>query len=333
MKALPAMAGIAGLCLAAWLLHATGFGHVMALLGRVGWLGLCAVIVVHLVQVAASAAGWRSISASAGRRPAPAAYVVLRLVREAVNNLLPVAQVGGPVVGARLLQGGGMALAAAIATTVADLTLEMVTQILFTLLGLALLLLTVGGDGVAGYVVAGLAAATCVAAGFVGAQWFGLGHVLEAGLLRLGSRLGWGGTAQVQGLHNALLTCYARPRAVLEGATWHMASWLLGGVEVCVALHMLGHDVDYAAGLVIESLGQALKAAGFAVPGALGVQEGGYIVVCGLFGLSPEVGIALSLVKRLREVTLGLPALAAWYGIERRRPRARRRMAVKDPVA
>ena len=89
---------------------------------------------------------------------------------------------------------------------------------------------------------------------------------------------------------------------------------------MCLALHFLGHEVGLGPGLVIESLGQALKAVGFAVPGALGVQEGGYIVVCQLFGLSPEVAIALSLTKRLREVVLGVPGLVAWQRMEARRP-------------
>ena len=187
----------------------------------------------------------------------------------------------------------------------------------------------VGGSGVAGYVVAGLAAASGVAAVFVGAQWFGLGRVLEGAMVRLGGVLGLGGTAQVQGLHDALLACYARAAPILLGSAWHMVSWLLGGAEVCLALHLLGHDVGIGAGLVIESLGQALKAAGFAVPGALGVQEGGYIVVCGLFGLSPEVSIALSLVKRLREVALGLPGLLLWHRLERRAT-GYRRLAAGD---
>ena len=85
---------------------------------------------------------------------------------------------------------------------------------------------------------------------------------------------------------------------------------------MCLALHVLGHGVGLGPGLVIESLGQALKAAGFAVPGALGVQEGGLIVVCALFGLSPETAIALSLAKRLREVVLGLAGLLAWHRLE-----------------
>jgi hypothetical protein len=69
---------------------------------------------------------------------------------------------------------------------------------------------------------------------------------------------------------------------------------------------------------VIESLGQAIKVVGFAVPAAVGVQEGGYVLVCGLYGLSPEVAIALSLIKRVREIALGLPALAAWQWLEAR---------------
>ncbi len=322
MRLVPIIAGLAGLGLAIWLLHSTGFGRIMGLIGHAGWLGLSAVIVFHLTQVMASAAGWQAISAAAIHRPRLIAYAAIRVVREGVNNLLPVAQIGGPVVGARLLQGDGMALPDAIAATVADLTMEMVTQILFTLMGLGVLLLTVGGSrGVTGTVIGGLLAAGCVAAGFVGAQWFGLGHLLEAILLRLGTALGWKGTGQVQGLHTALRACYANPVAVLLGIAWHMVSWLLGGVEVCIALHFLGHDVGIGPGVVVESLGQAMKAVGFAVPGALGVQEGGYIVVCGLFQLSPEIGIALSLVKRLREVALGLPSLAAWLVMERRLPR------------
>src|SRR5271163_2765078 len=110
MRLIPAIAGLAGLCLVVWLLHTYGIGHVVALFARAGWLGLSAVIAFHLVEVAFSAAAWRSISAAADHRPGLAAYVLLRLVREGVNNLLPVAQIGGPVVATRLLQGRGMAL-------------------------------------------------------------------------------------------------------------------------------------------------------------------------------------------------------------------------------
>ena len=312
--------GVLGLALAAWLIGAYGAGRILDLLGNAGWFGIGAVTAFHLVQLACSAAAWRTIAGPVRPRPRLRTFVWLRWVREGVNNLLPVAQIGGEFVASRLLNRRGVPLAPAIACTVADLTMEMVTQIAFTLLGLAVLLHTVGDGGIAGYVMGGLVVAAFVAAGFLAAQWLGLAMAIEKGLLRLGRALGWPGMGEVKGLHAALIACYRAPRRVALAAAWHSMSWLLGGVEVCLALHVLGHGVGIGPGLVIESLGQALKAVGFAVPGALGVQEGGYIVVCQLFGLVPEAAIALSLMKRLREVVLGVPALVAWQRMEANHP-------------
>ena len=312
-------AGLAGLGLAAWLLASYGAERIFGLLVQAGWVGLSVVVLFHLLQLVFSAMAWRAIMAPglSGNDPGLRTFALMRWVREGVNNLLPVAQIGGEFITARLLRRRGVALPVAIAGSVADLTMEMLTQIAFTLLGLALLLHGLGGaGGLAGAVASGLAAAGVVAVLFLGAQWLGLARVMERGFLWLGRKLGWAGTEAVAGLHAALIACYRRPRRVALAACWHGVSWLLGGVEVCLALHFLGHDVDLAAGLVIESLGQALKAAGFAVPGALGVQEGGLIIVCQAFGLAPEVAIALSLMKRLREVTLGIPALLAWQRME-----------------
>jgi uncharacterized membrane protein YbhN (UPF0104 family) len=103
---------------------------------------------------------------------------------------------------------------------------------------------------------------------------------------------------------------------VTLAAVWHLISWLLGGIEVCLILHFFGSDIGIGPGLIIESLGQALKAVGFAVPGAIGVQEGGYVVVCGLLGIAPETAIAASLVKRVREAVLGIPGLILWHRSE-----------------
>jgi putative membrane protein len=310
--------GIVGVCLSAWLLESYGVGRILDLLHRAGWFGIGTVIAFHLLQLLFSALGWRVIAGPTDPRPGLRTYMVMRWIREAVNNLLPVGQIGGEFVVARLLQRSGMKLAPAIAGTVADLTMEMVTQILFTLLGLLLLLHSVGDGGIAGYVVSGLVVAGLLAAGFFGSQWLGLASGIEKGLVRLGRSFGWSAADNVTGLHEALIGCYRSPGRLAWAALWQLVSWLLGGVEVCLALHFLGSDVGIVPGLIIESLGQALKAVGFAVPGALGVQEGGYIVICHLFGLSAEMAIALSLMKRLREVALGLPGLFAWHRAEGR---------------
>jgi putative membrane protein len=318
MKVGAIIGGIAGLCLSVWLLQSYGVGRIIDLLHHAGWFGILVVVAFHVVQILFSALGWRTIAGPTAPRPSLRTYMIMRWIREAVNNLLPVGQIGGEFVVARLLQRSGMKLAPAIAGTVADLTMEMVTQIIFTLLGLLLLLHSVGDGGIAGYVVSGLLIASMVAASFFGSQWLGLASGIEKGLMRLGRSFGWSATANVTGLHEALIGCYRSPSRVACAALWQMVSWVLGGVEVCLALHFLGHDVGIVPGLIIESLGQALKAVGFAVPGALGVQEGGYIIICQVFSLSPELAIALSLMKRLREVGLGLPGLLAWHRAEAR---------------
>lgn len=309
---------LAGLGLGAWLLASVGVTEILALLARAGWWGLLAVILFHVIQLLFSALAWRAVAGPLLPQPTMTDFMLLRWIREGVNNLLPVAQIGGEVVAARLLRRRGVKLAEAVAGSVGDLTMEMLTQIAFTLLGLGLLVLLVGQSGVEGTVLGGLAMAAVGAAGFIAAQWFGFAGLIERGIMRLSNSFGWAPLGEVVGLDAAIRDIYRRKRRVAVACLNHSISWLLGGVEVCLALHLIGIDVGLGEGTVIEALGQALKAAGFAIPGAIGVAEGGYVVVCHLFGLSPEVAIALGLMKRLREVSLGVPALAAWQWQEAR---------------
>jgi len=67
---------------------------------------------------------------------------------------------------------------------------------------------------------------------------------------------------------------------------------------------------------VIESLLYAIRTVAFAIPNAVGVQEGAYILLGGSFGLTPEMGLALSLLKRARDLAIGLPALGVWQALE-----------------
>lgn len=123
----------------------------------------------------------------------------------------------------------------------------------------------------------------------------------------------------LDGLHEAVQAMYRNPRAVIVSFNWHLLSWLLGAGEVWLILYLIGSPVTLAEALVLESLGQAVRSAAFLVPGALGVQEGGFLLLGALYGLGPEVGLALSLAKRVRELLLGLPGLLAWQLAEGRR--------------
>lgn len=313
MKLGALVGGLIGLGLVAWLLSSYGAVRVLEVLGRAGFFGFVAVVAFHVPQMLLSALGWEAIA-----RPGPGlrTYLTLRWVREGVNNLLPLAQIGGEFVVARLLQQQGVRLARAIGGTIADLLLEVSTQVLFTVLGVALLVHVSGHSQVSEFATRALGIAVLVVGGAFAALWMGLAGVIERAALRMGRSLGWPATAEIDGLHQGLVGCFRVPWRVVLGCFWHLASWLSGGLEVCLILHFLGTEIDLETGLIIESLGQALKAMGFAVPAGLGVQEGGYVVVCRLLNIPPQTALAVSLIKRVREAVLGIPGLILWHRAE-----------------
>lgn len=303
-----ALAGLGGAALAAALVAHYGVGEVLTLLAHAGF-GILAVVAFHVLQLWPTALAWRALmprgAASRG------VILLLRMIREGINTLLPVAGIGGPVIAVRLLCRRGMAPADAIAATVVDITVELVTQIVFTLLGVALLVVILGKFPLAAPLLVGLAVIAAMVAALLAAQRLGLARLAE----RAAARFGWShGTAGVQ---PAIFALYRRPAALAWSGALHLLAWALGAFEVWLALHFLGGDVGLQKCFVIESLGQTIKAASFAIPGALGVQEGGYVVLCGLFGIAPDLALALSLVKRLREILLGAPSILLWVRLER----------------
>ena len=99
----------------------------------------------------------------------------------------------------------------------------------------------------------------------------------------------------------------------------HLAAWIALAGEAWLALHLLGAPRGFAAVIILESLVYALRSLGFAIPNALGVQEGSYVMVGALLAVSPEMALALSLLKRARDIAIGVPTLLLWQAMEARR--------------
>ncbi|MCW5891411.1 MAG: flippase-like domain-containing protein [bacterium] len=314
-----------GVALFTALLVHEGVGEVLAALAVGGW-GLVGVALFHVAPMAADAAGWRALLA-APDRPGLGTMFFARWVGESVNGLLPAMQIGGNVAKARVLVRRGMPGATAGASVVVDVTLVMVTQIVFTVTGLVLLLLHVGGRTIAPTAAVGLGLSVLALAGFVLAQ--------RLGVFARGARL----LTRVRGpsplaglvddavaLDGRVAGLYRERGRVVAAAAWHLASWAVGVGEVWLALWLLGHPVDLLSAIILESLAQAIRGAAFAVPAALGVQEGGLLLLGAALGIAPDTALALSLTKRVRELTLGLPGLVAWqldWTVDRRRVGAR----------
>ena len=200
------------------------------------------------------------------------------------------------------------------ATATVDMTLETVSQLVFTLAGVGLLLAS-GADGaLAGVTAAGLGVAAAGAAAMVVAQrHLGPLERLLAFLARRWPALRpeWIGRFQRE-----VLRLHTDWRGLAAALLWHGAAWVLGAFEIMGVLGLLGHPVSLADALVIESLAQALRNAGFMLPGALAVQEGAMVGAAALVGVPPAAALAAALVRRTREVAFALPGLVAWHRSE-----------------
>jgi putative membrane protein len=288
-----------------------GVGEVAAALGAAG-AGLLVVAAFHLVPLAADGLGWWALLAR-GRRPPARTVLYARWVGEGINSVLPVMQIGGAVVRWQLLARAGVDTASAAASVVVDVTLLVATQALFTLLGLAVLAVSLGGARVGMAAALGTGLMATAVAGFVLLQRWGLFGGVLVPLARRVSRREWAGVeARAAEMDARVEALYRDRHKLLVSAAWHLASWILGAGETWLALRFLGSPVGLVEALLLESLGQAVRSAAFAVPGGIGVQEGGYLVLGGAVGLAPETAIALSLARRVRELAVGLPALIAW---------------------
>ncbi|HMA52583.1 MAG TPA: lysylphosphatidylglycerol synthase domain-containing protein, partial [Magnetospirillaceae bacterium] len=101
----------------------------------------------------------------------------------------------------------------------------------------------------------------------------------------------------------------------------HVAGWVAKGLGNWLAFRLLGAHLGLLDALAIEGLLHALLIPAFVVPGYAGVQEAGYAGLGALFGLSPEISIGVSLLRRARDVALGIPILIVWQLFEMRRLR------------
>ncbi len=306
-----------GLALTIVLVVATGWADILAAVRSVGWW-LLAITGVRLVELALAGIAWGCLLGNDVLRR-PWLYVGVRLVRESINALLPVLQVGGDLVGGRLLTFRGVPAGPAAASVLVDILIQASTQFAFTAVGLVALVLTVGGGPVARWAGVGLLVFAPALLGFFLAQRYGLLRLVEGWLIRAGQRWPQASLGPGIRLHEAVQRVYRRPGRLLVSALVHLTGWFVCVAEVWIALAAMGHEPSLASALVIESLGQAVRGAAFAIPGALGVQEGGYVLVGALFGVPPSTAVALSLVKRVPDLATGIPGLLAWQVLETRR--------------
>ncbi len=299
-----------------------GFGAVAQTLAAAGW-GLALVALFHLVPLLIDAGAIRVLASTP--QTTFAHTVLARWAGESVNSLLPAGQLGGPVLMARHLAQRGMPMPSAAAAVTVSTTMQAVAQIVFACLGLAAFAAAatvpaqLGTRGVrTAMLIAGVALGVSVAAFFIAQQRGVFGRFARAASKIFGNRDAGTFAARADTIDERVRSLYRQRSRVAATFVLSLAGWIVGTGEVWLALRFLGHPVGWLDALLLESVGQAIRGAAFAIPGSLGAQEGGYLLLAPLVGLPPEAALALSLVKRARELALGLPGLVYLHWSERR---------------
>jgi putative membrane protein len=328
VKLYASIAGLLGLGLAIWLVVHAGAHDILTVLEATGWSVLW-LIPLHAIPVAVDARGWQALLRpfDPERRATFPFLAWIASVREAVDRLLPVANVGGQIAGIRLALLRPLNGTAVAASVLADVLLNIVNQYLFTAVGLALLFFLVHETDVADGLIVALAATLplpivlyfLLRNGRVferikhwASRLLGANHNLPAAIA-----VGAGALDRDLGR----LLRMRKPLAVALG--WQFAAMAFGGVETWVALWLLGTPVSIWEAMALESLASAVRNFAFFVPAGIGVQEASFVVFGSLIGLPPDVAVSLSLVKRLRDVGFGVPALLSWQWAEGHGLRAR----------
>ena len=314
-KILPFVALALGVAFTAWLVSAASLSAILRSFAEIGW-GVIAVVAVRAVMIATNGAAWSRLLADLTKVPS-GIFVFLRWLREAVDVLLPVAYVGGGLVGARGLTFWRVPGPIAFASAVADLLLQTVAQVLFALAGVLLLARLVGPGAVLAAALLAIAMASLALAGFYVVQRHAGARFIDRVMAVLSSRLASSTAATEPGFHAAMEQIWhGRRRYVVAALLLHALAWTVGTLEVFITLYLIGWPVTVQQAIILESLGASISVAAFFVPGSWGVQEGGYILIGHLLGLPIQFALTLSFVKRIPDLVLGVPGLVAWYALE-----------------
>jgi glycosyltransferase 2 family protein len=280
--------------------------------------GLVIAALAHILPMLGNARGWQILVPGARH---PGLRFMLRMVwiRESVNSMLPVARIGGEVVTFRLMTRAGLRSSAAAASLVVDMQLTLISQLIFTLVGIAFLLAqaTPIERELGLKLLLGLAVLAPVLLVFALIQHVRLFERLGRLLSRLSSRLTSGQISALAGpsvrIDQSISLIWRKRGVVLRYLfLWQTLQCLAVSFEIWLALYFLGARIGFAEAVVLESLIQALSSAAFFVPGALGVQEGGFVLIGGALGLDPSMCLALAAARRLRDLIVFVPGLLAW---------------------
>jgi len=295
-----------------------GFDGIVAAVASAGWRGFAIIIAWQMALFGVLGLAWDVILPTERLRRRIWVPVWGRMVRDCSANILPFSQVGGFIFGARAVTLHGIAWPVATASTVVDVTAEFLAELAFVAIGLGILLARAPRSDLAVPVEVGLGLAVCATFAFVWLQ-----HGAAPLFARIGGRIAGRWFRNTKDRLDVVQTqfglIYGQTLRLGVGFSVHLLGWMGTGVAGWIAYRVIGVPINFDDALAIEALLAGAAALAFLVPVNAGVQEAGYVGLGAIFGVPPELSLAVSLIRRARDVAVGVPILLLWQVLEARR--------------
>jgi putative membrane protein len=305
-----ALLGLLGLAAATCVIVWSGWGEVTQALMQSGW-GILAVAAFHGVQLAVSSLSWR-VLIPGKRSPSWPMFIYFMWIRASVNNLMPVARIGGEIASVRLMTAYGMRRNIAIASTLVELTVSIAAIFLFVILGVILFALHVNDHNLVMQLAWGLALSAPLVGVLFVVQRIGIFGLLSR-LFNMLFRDKWAAlVGHAARIDRSVALLYRRQGRIAASFALQFIAWSLGSVEIWLSLQFLGHPLPLLTSAMLEALIQGSASAAFAIPGALGIQEAGFVLFGDMLGLPPGIATAVAVMRRCRDLLFYVPGLVVW---------------------
>lgn len=319
MKLGTALAFLAGLALLGVVLAESDLGATWHILQRFDWHGVALVTVAFVLAWGAEIVAWALTFGDRPLRPAwLSALWLTNMVGEALNVVMPFGSLGGePVKGWLLKQHHDVGWRESAATLFLMQTLLALAEAVFAAIG-AFCAWRLGILPPA--LEQPLLAAAIVLVVAMGVVMFGLQQRWLRGLLeRIGRRLRserWARAhaAVLEVEHAVVDFARARPRRFVASTSLFLLNWIGGAVEVWLVMRALGAPIGFGAAWVAEAAIVMIRSLTFFLPAQLGSVEAVTVLVIDTIAGGHELGLALAVVRRVRELAWSALGLLVGLG-------------------
>jgi len=298
-----------------------GPGRIYDAAAQLGPVALLVLLIPSVIMYAVEAYGWKvTLGPSAKDIPFWRVFAI-RTAGEVVNMTTPTAYIGGEPLKAYLLKKHNVPMVEGLASVVIAKTTMTIAEVLFILLGIALGVWLLGGNDSSGQTVAAAVLSVGLlafgTAAFVFVQRRGLFTWVLEFLRKVGLKISYleAREEKLRSLDRTILDFYSHNRPAFYASTGlFFLGWMGEALEVYVIISYLGGAAMALSAISIGALSVFIKGGTFFIPGSLGAQDGGNLLLLRAFGYSDVAGITFALLRRFRElVWIGLGLLCLTF--------------------